>query len=228
MIKPIERVNVSEQVFQQLKDHLIKGVWAQGEKIPSENELCEQFGVSRITVRQAIQKLGVLGLLETKLGEGSFVRTIKASDSMNALIPTIYLNNQCPNSMNEIQEFREIIEVESARLATEKATDDDLTELKMIYQNMKQFKNDIEKFAKEDFAFHLKIGQMTKNDLLIKTYMILREVLQLSMVDIIETMGCDSGIYYHGELIKAIEKGNGVETSNLMREHLSKNRDYYI
>ena len=61
-IKPIQRVHVGEQVFEQLKKLLIQGEWKQGEKIPSENELADMFGVSRITIRQALQKLSTLGL----------------------------------------------------------------------------------------------------------------------------------------------------------------------
>ena len=93
-IKPIKRVNVGEQVLLQLKKMLIDGEWAPGSKIPSENELAELFEVSRITVRQALQKLNALGLIETRLGDGSYVRNLDIGDSMNALIPFIYLGYQ--------------------------------------------------------------------------------------------------------------------------------------
>lgn len=226
-IKPIRRVNVSDQVFQQLKNLLIKGDWAQGEKIPSENELADQFGVSRITVRQAIQKLGTLGLLETRLGEGSFVKTVKPADSMNALMPTVYLNNHDKDTMYEVQEFREIVEIESTRLAAGKATKQDVAILKKIYESMKENKGDLKKFAKEDFEFHFKIGQMTKNDLLIKTYMILKEVLQISMTEIIEEMGSEGGLRYHAELIQAFEQKDGIKAAEIMRKHISENKEYY-
>lgn len=226
-IEPIQRVNVSEQVFKQLKDMLIHGVWKQGEKLPSENELAEQFGVSRITVRQAIQKLSVLGLIETRLGEGSFVKVLEPSDSMNALIPEVYLQEQSNSYMYEVQEFREIVEIESTRLAAEKATKDDIKELKTIYEAMKECQNDLKQFAKEDFNFHFKIGQITKNGFLTKTYKILKEVLEISMTGIIEEMGCKHGLYYHSELIKAFEKNDGDKASELMREHIRRNKEYY-
>jgi GntR family transcriptional repressor for pyruvate dehydrogenase complex len=220
-------VNISEQVFKQLKDMLIHGVWKQGEKLPSENELAEQFNVSRITVRQAIQKLGVLGLIETRLGEGSFVKTIEPSDSMNALIPSLYLREQSNSSMYEIQEFREIVEIESTRLAAEKATQEDIEELKVIYQCMEKCKDNLKQFAKEDFNFHFKIGLITKNNLLVKTYTILWEVLQTSMTGIIEKVGNKAGLYYHLELIKAFERNDADKASEVMREHLRKNKEFY-
>jgi GntR family transcriptional regulator, transcriptional repressor for pyruvate dehydrogenase complex len=226
-IEPIKRVNVSDQVFKQLKNMLIHGVWKQGEKLPSENELSEQFGVSRITVRQALQKLSVLGLIETRLGEGSFVRMIKPSDSMNALIPSVYLHEQSENFMYEIQEFREIVEIDSTRLAAEKASIEDIKELKVIYNSMKECQDDLKQFAKEDFNFHFKIGLITHNSLLIKTYRILREVLQISMTGIVEEMGCKDGLHYHSELIKAFENNDGAKASEIMREHVRRNKDYY-
>lgn len=226
-IEPIKRVNISEQVFEQLKNMLIHDVWKQGEKLPSENELAEQFNVSRITVRQAIQKLSILGLTETRVGEGSFVKTIDLSDSMNALMPSVYLCEQSNSSMYEIQQFREIVEIESTRLAVEKATKEDIEELKLIYKIMKDCKSDLKQFAKEDFNFHFKIGVITKNNLLIKTYKILREVLLISMTGIIEEMGCKDGLYYHAELIKAFEKHDGDKAAELIREHIRKNKEYY-
>jgi len=227
-IEPIKRVNISEQVFKQLKDMLIYGVWKQGEKLPSENKLAEQFDVSRITVRQAIQKLSVMGLIETRFGEGSFVKVIELSDSMNALIPSMYLREQNSSTMYEIQEFRETIEIESTRLAAQKSTKEDIKDLKNIYKDMKECKGDLKKFAKQDFDFHFKIGLITNNKLLIRTYKILWEVLQISMTGIIEEMGCKDALYYHSEIIKAFEKNDGEKAAELIREHIRKNKEYYI
>lgn len=226
-IEPIKRVNISEQVFKQLKNMLIHGVWKQGDKLPSENELAAQFSVSRITVRQAIQKLCVMGLMETRLGEGSFVKVVEQSDSMNALIPSIYLHEQSNSSMYEIQEFREIVEIESTRLAVQKATKEDVEDLKRIYNAMKECDGDMKKFANEDFNFHYKIGLITQNNLLIRTYKILWDVLQVSMTSIIEKMGSKDGLYYHAEIIKAFENSDDDKAAALIREHIRKNKESY-
>ena len=122
-IKPIKRVNVGEQVFEQLKQMIIDGEWKQGDKLPSENALADMLGVSRITVRQALQKLGTLGLIETRLGEGSFVKVIDVSENMQALVPAVYLSGQ---ETEQVFEFRQIIDVESVRLAVRRATEEDI------------------------------------------------------------------------------------------------------
>lgn len=202
-IKPIKRIKVGEQVFQQLKEILLAGEWRPGDKVPSENELAQQFDVSRITVRQALQRLGALGLIETRRGEGSFVKEIDVGDSMNALIPTIYLGG---NTQLEIIEFREIIETECAGLAAKRATPKDVEDLRAIWERMNDCKirSDLQGFGEADFDFHFKIAEITKNPLIMKTNLILRDILQHAMRETIDKMGCENGLYYHNKLIEEI------------------------
>ena len=72
-LKRIKTESLRSQVYMQLKSQLMEGVWKVGERLPSENELCNILGVSRVTVRAAIQQLEILGLVETKHGGGNFV-----------------------------------------------------------------------------------------------------------------------------------------------------------
>ena len=125
-IQPINRQFVSEQVYEQLKHQLLTGEWKPGDKIPSENELAAAFGVSRVTVRHALQKLTALGLIETRVGEGAFVKEIKPGIYMNNMYPLVYLGK---DSVVEVMEFRTIIEVGAAGMAAERITDKDIEKL---------------------------------------------------------------------------------------------------
>ena len=225
-IKPIKRVNVGEQVLLQLKKMLIDGEWAPGSKIPSENELAEMFEVSRITVRQALQKLNALGLIETRLGDGSYVRNLDIGDSMNALIPVMYLGDQ---SDAQVFEFRQIIETGCTKLAVNRATKKDIEELKIILAEMVRCKDksDIKGFSKADLKFHFKIAQITRNALFIKTNSILQDVLEQSMDTVIDKMGFENGIYYHQQIIKAFENRNEEEAVKMMNAHIEKNYEYF-
>jgi len=222
-IMPIKRIKVGEQVFQQLKELLINGVWRPGDKVPSENELADQFNVSRITVRQALQRLGTLGLIETRRGEGSFVKEVDVGDSMNALIPTMYLGE---NSELEIIEFREIIETECAGLAAKRANEKDINDLKALWKRMNDCKerSDLKGFGEADLDFHFKVAEITKNPLVIKTNLILRDVLENAMRTTIDKMGCENGLYYHNKLIQEIEAHDVKAASKTMREHIRKNQ----
>lgn len=225
-IEPIKKVNVGEVVFEQLQNLLIQGEWKIGEKLPSENELAGMFGVSRITIRQALQKLSAYGLVETRLGEGSFVRQMDISESINALIPVMYLD---PEADIQIFEFRTIIDSEAAGLAAERASGKDIKELEEILNEMikNRDKGNLKEFASKDLEFHFKICQITGNKFIMQTNMILKRVLMLSMNKVIDRMGCEPAIYYHEKIIQAIEKRERNLACNLMREHISKNVEYF-
>ena len=124
MIEPIRKVNVSKQVFDQMLEMIYSGQWKSGDRLPSELELCGLFGVSRVTIRQAIQKLAALDLVETRHGEGSFIKDVSPGGSMNALMPEIYLRGG-EDALRQVLEYREIIEVHSCRLAAERAEAED-------------------------------------------------------------------------------------------------------
>ena len=223
-ITPIKKVNVGEQVFEQLKTLLVQGRWRQGEKLPSENELAEQFGVSRITVRQALQKLSALGLIETRLGEGSFVREVQPGDSMNALIPAVYLSG---DTMEQVLEFRDIIEVSSVSLAVRRAQPEDTKQLRSILEEMENSVGDALRFSELDLEFHLQLGRMTGNDLVVKTQAILYPTLREAMNEIVQLTGYEPGIYYHTRLVKSVELRDEASAVKLMREHLENNKTAY-
>jgi len=97
-LKPIKPKRISDQVFDQLRELIFRGEFKSGEKILTERELAEAFGVSRTSVRDAINKLVVMGLLEQRQGQGTFVRSPESSEK----------------SIEEMQK-----EVKSGRLGTE-------------------------------------------------------------------------------------------------------------
>ena len=67
-IVPISRRNISRQVYDQMLDNILNGVWPPGTKLPSENELTQMFGVSRVPIREALKKLSTMGITQTRQG----------------------------------------------------------------------------------------------------------------------------------------------------------------
>ena len=221
-IHPVKRLSISEQVFLQLKDQLIKGLWKPGDKLPSENELAAAMGVSRVTVRNAIQKLTALGLVETRFGEGSFVREITPGHSMNSMIPMAYLGE---NSLQEVLEFRKVIEGSMAELACEKADAGDIAALSGIFERMNREKHNKAEFSRADFDFHRELVRITRNSLIIETYRILEDLLKAAMEQIVDYRGNTQGLYYHGRLLEAMREGRPAECRQLMTEHVNETYD---
>ena len=114
-LRPVKKESISEQVFEQMKSQISSGKWKTGEKLPSETELASIFHVSRVTIRNALQRLSTMGLVETRFGEGSFVSELNIGRQVKTvLLPSVYLQ---PHNVEEILQFRCAIEVETAGLA---------------------------------------------------------------------------------------------------------------
>ena len=90
-LHPVSRVKLSTQIENQLKDQILTGKWKPGERLPSENELAEIFQVSRVSIRQALQALSAQGLIETRIGDGSFISQPSIGTFMQDVIPAVYL-----------------------------------------------------------------------------------------------------------------------------------------
>ena len=225
-IKPIKKVRVGEQVFQQMKGLLISGEWRPGDKLPSETELAEQFGISRITVRQALQRLSALNLIETRLGEGSFVKTVEIDQPLDNLISIAYLGTK---TQSQVLEFRTILEVASAGLAAIRAGDEDLLLLQENLSHMKAIaaQKDDDAFSDLDLEFHTAIGQITKNPLIIRTNSILRDVLEPSMKEVIQRMVYETALRYHAQIIDAIRQKDSALAEDLMRKHIEENKAFF-
>ena len=174
-LKKISRDGVSDQVFRQLKGNVVNGVWLPGDKIPSENQLVSLFGVSRASIRMAIQRMITLGLMESRMGNGTYVKEFDPGVYINELVP-IALK---PDTQIEIIEFRKALETEALRLVVQRASDEDVRELERIHvRSRKAFKKlDLETYIAEDMKFHSLIFKMSKNSILSTTFQTLGDVL---------------------------------------------------
>lgn len=224
-MKSIQKTeNLTRQVFEQLKDQIITGKWQPGYKIPSENKLVEILNVSRITIREALQALVALDLLEKKRGQGTFVKNTFPESFFVSLLPLIQFDKSQAAYMHE---YRKIVEVGSIELVVERASKEDIQRLKSILEEMKKFKdNNLENFALEDLNYHLALSQITKNPIIIRANFVIRDFFSNHMVKVVEAMGTEPGLYYHEQIIQAIEEQDRKKARRLMKKHLENNEKY--
>lgn len=224
-MKPIKkRESLSRLIFEQLKEQIITGKWKPGEKIPSENVLSEMFNVSRVTIREALQTLVALNLLEKRQGDGTFVKESSGEGYIDALLPTFI--NLKHSQVISVHEYRKIIEVGAIELAVERATTEDIKKLKQILVKMGECRDNLDKFALEDLNFHLALSQITKNPIIEKANFFMKDYLRESMTEVIKSMGSEAGLYYHGKIIEAIEERDKEKAKELMKNHLDNNLNY--
>jgi len=217
-IKPIRRVNVSDQVFEQMKTLIFSGEWEPGKKLPSEQKIAYLFGVSRITVRQGIHRLVALGLARTQPGEGTFINTISPGQSIANLVPIAYLSD---DKMISVLEFRMAIEGYTAELAAKKANAKDIAKLELILTEMEKEKSVVEKFSEADYHFHHELAVISRNPLILESYNLISDLFRSTMKVIIEKRGHSMGLYYHRLILDSIREKDAEKSRILMTQHIS-------
>jgi DNA-binding FadR family transcriptional regulator len=115
----IRRGSLCDEVIAQLREQIASGTWPVGERIPPESELVERLQVGRGTVREAIKALAHIGLLEVRQGDGTYV---KSRSELAGVLRRQMLNV----TERHVQEVRRALEVEGARLAAQRRTEEDL------------------------------------------------------------------------------------------------------
>lgn len=205
------------QVFEQMKNQILSGAWQPGSKIPSENQLSKMLGVSRISIREALQKMAALDLLEARQGEGTFIREAGADQRMNPLIPLMLLGK---NDINDVLEYRRIIETGIIALVVERATADDIEELHGLLQRMRKVQGTIEEFAACDLEFHIALARMTRNPVIIKITSVIKDILSSSMADVVDVLGVQLGLHYHAQILAAVRSGDKKLAQKVMAEHI--------
>lgn len=221
MLKSIKKVRVTQQVFEQFKQQILNGSWKVGERIPSENELAETLGVSRSTIRQALRTLSDYGLIEIRLGSGSYVKKAESGEFMKGLLPTAYFQKE---DMKEALDFCCIFEDGMAEIAAKLATDEDVAALKDIQHRIETTQD----YASLDLKFHMKIAEITRNSVIIQTYTIMNDLLGATMIEMYKTNGPNAGIPYHRALIEAFECHDSKKARAIMKEHVVFRRDTYL
>jgi GntR family transcriptional repressor for pyruvate dehydrogenase complex len=219
-IQKIKTESLRSQVYRKLKEQLMKEVWKEGEKLPSEHELCEMFGVSRVTVRGALQQLEILGLVETKHGGGTFVKSFSPAESVDSLHPLMRIQKN--QDMITVLEYRKIIEKGIIGLAVEKIEPADIQFLEETYTAMLKDVRHGAGYTKADLAFHKRLAEITRNSIIIKVHEIIDGILSAAMNDIVHILGRNIGLTYHRKIIDALKKGNKDECEILMEEHIEE------
>lgn len=180
----INRTSIVDQVCQRIKQDIVEGTWKPGDKLPSEAEFAEAFGVNRLSVRMALQKLNTLGIIETRVGEGSFVRDFSLQPVLSEL--TVFYEGE--DKYRDVQQLRSLLENECLDLAIRSATDEDKQHLKEALDHFNHclalFNEDIDdpqnldKMVDADFNFHYQIIQMSHNQLYKDIYYMVQQLVR--------------------------------------------------
>lgn len=217
----IERKKVSMQVYDRIKDYIQENKLNPGDRLPTEKELSEMFGVSRTPVREALSVLEASGLTISKQGGGSMIQEASLT---NVMEETQFEFVDAQEVLN-LLETRIILETEAARLAALRANDENLVHIKEQLDRLKDTQKDHYVGHQEDIDFHLAIAKASHNPIL---YQNIENMLRLYekaiRFSLMKNMGISEKraqvLKEHEQIYNAICERNGEKSKNNMNEHL--------
>ncbi|MEU4423218.1 FCD domain-containing protein [Actinoplanes sp. NPDC024001] len=174
-MSPIRQVPLVHQISDEFRQLIATGQWPVGTRIPGELQLAEELGVSRGTVREALRSLSLTGLLEPRVGDGTYVR---ATNEITGV-----LVRDAAAALTQVLDVRAGLEAAAARLAAAGGTGEDLTALAAAARarDAAHEAGDFEAYVAADAAFHRAVVTAGGNPLLIRLYDAVAEVAAASI-----------------------------------------------
>ena len=211
-----------EDVARQIETAILRNHRRPGDQLPPERELIEHFAVSRAVIRESLKVLAEKGLIEIIPGKGAFVREPEAGAARDAL--QLYLRRQQDDSFaRNLTEVRQLLEGETAALAAQRATPDDLQKLEAAIVQMEAAKEHLDGFAQADLQFHQALAAATHNDLMVLLLHPVTGLLTDLMMQISPLPKArDEAIKHHRNILQAVKEGAAAEARQAMHEHLSQ------
>ena len=222
--KPIKTKKIYEEIIAQIKNMIEEGELKPGDKLLSERELAEKLKVSRASVREALVALEMIGIVEIRPGEGTFVRPV---DFNNVLRPLSFALIE-KKVVLEALELRKILEVDAAGLAAKKATEDQVKAMEKVLNRMEEDISIGNLSDDADFDFHSLIYSGTQNFLLVRLTSDISDTLMHSLSKSREILyesengAAELLLAEHRKIFGAIKDRNVQEARQAMLNHLER------
>jgi GntR family transcriptional regulator, transcriptional repressor for pyruvate dehydrogenase complex len=217
-ITPVTRTTLTADICRKLVSHLMRGDWREGDRIPPERELGQRLGVGRASLREALKALEIMGMIETRLGEGTFV--CGRSDFFSR--PLLWaITGSAKSDAHELVEARELIEGETARLAAQRATPEDLRLIRKHLDEMEASISDPTTFLDADVNFHVAVANSAHNSILSNALLLIRNLMRQWIGQALPKEGVAlTALNHHNKIFAAISKRNATAARNSMQAHL--------
>jgi GntR family transcriptional repressor for pyruvate dehydrogenase complex len=216
----VYRRRLYQQIADDIERLILEGTFPHESRLPSEQELAERYGVSRNVIREALKSLKEKGLVSIRTGSGTYVRqptTEPVSEALNRFVR----HSLDEFSLAHFYEIRRMVEPESASLAAQRGTPEEIATIRQQLKAMEDNQHDSQAWSQADLDFHVAVTAATHNPLLhsILNALIepLREVISAGHAD---PQGPLAGLQAHRQILESIETHNSEEAHRTMMEHL--------
>ena len=213
-----ERPTVIEALIQQILSLIVEAGLRPGDRLPSEHEIIAATRASRPSVREALRALKTMGIIETRPGAGSFVRTIQPARLIRHEVISLVLMGE---SLRDILEARKVLECAVARLAAQRGSDE-FAQLDAILGEMRSHVKSSRNLYEITWAFHKALAEVAGNPVMAKLVSILYEMIrEVQFAVYWPKIDPQEELESHEELYRAILEGEN-EAELAMRKHLDR------
>lgn len=216
-LKPVERQTLAQAVMQRLMDYIVDGELQPGDPLPSQYHLAEQLGVSRPVLREAMQGLSSVGVLEIRPGSGCYVGSSSRATDSAALFEIL-----THEAALEALEARMVVEVELAGLAASRATASDYAEIEAILERLQRAIENGGETSAITSEFHRTLASSGHNAFLHQMSQLLDQARTVQFSRIEAALPDIRADEYesHRELLEAIRSGDSLRARAAMQHHL--------
>jgi GntR family transcriptional repressor for pyruvate dehydrogenase complex len=217
-IKRVTKISISEEIAKQIMDLISKGELKPGDHLPSERELCKDFGASRSSLREALRCLSIVGVLNARVGEGTSVAA-DGEKFLRKIIEWRLITEQ--HDIENLLVVRMALEGVSAANSARRATAEQIEGLRKLVGRMQGAQKDEKVFAELDLEFHFALAEASGNTLVSGLIELVRSRLVKALHKVLVVPHALPQAYKeHSAIFEAIERRDPDGARSAMQAHL--------
>jgi len=217
---PLARTTLTASAFEQLISYVVNGTWKAGDRIPPERELCQQLGIARTSLREALKAMELIGMLDSRVGDGTFV--CPRSEFLSRPLLWAFTGTDHAE-LRDIMEAREFLEQDLAGLAAQRASESELEAIGKALGNLRESIATGQSILEADMEFHLAIAQAAHNEVLRNAVQLLRNLMrQWLVLKLLIPQVPAKVLRQHEAIYAAIRAGDAVAAREAMWAHLEE------
>jgi GntR family transcriptional repressor for pyruvate dehydrogenase complex len=225
-VRVLPRTTLTEAAFEQLIAYVVKGTWKAGDRLPPERELCQQFGIARTSLREALKAMELVGMLDSRVGDGTFV--CPRSEFLSRPLLWAFTGTD-HEELVEIMEARTVVEESLAGLAAERGSADEISAIKATITQMREAIAAGASILEADMSFHLAIATAAHNEVLRNAVQLLRNITRQWLKYKVQMPNVAASVLKRHEAVyRAIALRKPKAARLAMRKHLEETQQLVI
>lgn len=221
-VAPLQQRGHTDHMVSSIMKMIEQGILKEGDVLPAERELAQQFNVGRNTLREAIKVLEIYGVVDRAPRHGTVIKHANIDHIVGIAFAGMQIT---PTVFEDIQGYRRLIEMGVAPHVVARAGEEDYARLKTLIGNMAGT-SDLHEQAHWDFEFHLYLVSLEGNSVLTRSYRVLAEPMKRLMELGKGSHGTEVAVNQHHRILEALRNGDVGAYSSLLSEHMEFGRRF--